>query len=64
MIPNVCRKTHEDLHREATSKRGIYCFCARNFSGKSRAQLFWKVGKIREKSVPPPKILPAPTPMH
>jgi len=43
MVPNVCRKTHEDLFREATSKRGIYCLCGRNFVGKSRTQLFGKV---------------------
>jgi len=55
MVPNVCRKTHEDLFREATSKREktFQAKFAHNFSGN-----------FGKKSLPPPKILPSPTPMN
>jgi len=57
MLPNVCRKTHEDLFFGGHIKKVFMFFVWRKFLGKSRTKTFRaNLGKFGQKSFAPPKI--------
>jgi len=57
MVPNVCRKTNDDLFFGGHTEKGLNDLCGRKFVGKSRTKTSrTSLGRFGQKSFATPKI--------